>query len=149
MTASRERLELYNDMTTLLERKNQEALIKKAEKPEEVTVVKPALFPTEPVNPPRTATTGLMGLVIGLVLGLIAAFIVETFDTSIGGHRGREETLKTKVLGVIPQMDVKELHESFKEKLPEGVAEEISPAHMVNMVSHYAPKSMMAESFRG
>jgi len=54
------KVELYNDMTTLLERKNQEALIKKAEKPEEVTVVKPALFPTEPVNPPRTATTGLM-----------------------------------------------------------------------------------------
>ena len=143
------KVELYNDMTTLLERKNQEALIKKAEKPEEVTVVKPALFPTEPVNPPRTATTGLMGLVIGLVLGLIAAFIVETFDTSIGAIEDVEETLKTKVLGVIPQMDVKELHESFKEKLPEGVAEDISPAHMVNMVSHYAPKSMMAESFRG
>jgi polysaccharide biosynthesis transport protein len=143
------KVELYNDMTTLLERKNQEALIKKAEKPEEVTVVKPALFPTEPINPPRTATTGLMGLVIGLVLGLIAAFIVETFDTSIGAIEDVEETLKTKVLGVIPQMDVKELHESFKEKIPEGVAEEISPAHMVNMVSHYAPKSMMAESFRG
>ncbi len=142
------KVELYNDMTTLLERKNQEALIKKAEKPEEVTVVKPALFPTEPINPPRTATTGAMGLIIGLVLGLIAAFIVETFDTSIGAIEDVEETLKTRVLGVIPQADTKELHERFKEKLPEGMAE-ISPGHMVNMVSHYVPKSMMAESFRG
>ena len=142
------KVELYNDMTTLLERKNQEALIKKAEKPEEVTLVKPALFPTEPINPPRTAATGAMGLIIGLVLGLIAAFIVETFDTSIGAIEDVEETLKTRVLGVIPQADTKELHESFKEKLPQGMAE-ISPGHMVNMVSHYAPKSMMAESFRG
>ena len=142
------KVELYNDMTTLLERKNQEALIKKAEKPEEVTVVRPALFPAEPINPPRTATTGAMGLVIGLVLGLIAAFIVETFDTSIGAIEDVEETLKTRVLGVIPQADTKELHDSFKEKLPEGMAE-LSPVHMVNMVAHYVPKSMMAESFRG
>jgi succinoglycan biosynthesis transport protein ExoP len=144
----RRKVELYNDMTTLLERKNQEALIKKAEKPEEVTVVKPALFPTEPINPPRSAATGAMGMIIGLVLGLIAAFIVETFDTSIGAIEDVEETLKTRVLGVIPQADTKEVHESFKEKLPEGMAE-ISPAHIVNMVAHYVPKSMMAESFRG
>ena len=142
------KVELYNDMTTLLERKNQEALIKKAEKPEEVTVVKPALFPVEPINPPRTATTGAMGLIIGLVLGLIAAFIVETFDTSIGAIEDVEETLRTRVLGVIPQADTKEMHESFKEKFPEGIAR-VSPAHVVNMVSHYVPKSMMAESFRG
>ena len=142
------KVELYNDMTTLLERKNQEALIKKAEKPEEVTVVKQALFPTEPINPPKTAATGAMGLIIGLVLGLIAAFIVETFDTSIGAIEDVEETLKTRVLGVIPQADAKEVHESFKGKLPEGM-EVLSPAQMVNMVAHYAPKSMMAESFRG
>jgi len=142
------KVELYNDMTTLLERKNQEALIKKAEKPEEVTVVKPALFPTEPINPPRTATTGAMGLVIGLVLGLIAAFVVETFDTSIGAIEDVEETLKTRVLGVIPFADTKEVHESFKEKLPEGMAG-VTPDHLVDMVAHYVPKSMMAESFRG
>jgi capsular exopolysaccharide synthesis family protein len=142
------KVELYNDMTTLLERKNQEALIKKAEKPEEVTVVKPALFPAEPINPPRTAATGAMGLIIGLVLGLIAAFIVETFDTSIGAIEDVEETLKTRVMGVIPQADTKELHESFREKLPEGIGE-ISAAQIVNMVAHYVPKSMMAESFRG
>jgi polysaccharide biosynthesis transport protein len=142
------KVELYNDMTTLLERKNQEALIKKAEKPEEVTVVKPALFPTDPINPPRTATTGAMGLVIGLVLGLIAAFVVETFDTSIGAIEDVEETLKTRVLGVIPYAETKEVYQGFKEKLPEGMAE-ISPDHLVDMVAHYVPKSMMAESFRG
>lgn len=50
------KVELYNDMTALLERKNQEALIRKAEKPEEITIVKPALLPTSPMNPPKTAT---------------------------------------------------------------------------------------------
>jgi capsular exopolysaccharide synthesis family protein len=89
-----------------------------------------------------------MGLVIGLVLGLIAAFVVETFDTSIGAIEDVEETLKTRVLGVIPFADTKEVHESFKEKLPEGMAG-VTPDHLVDMVAHYVPKSMMAESFRG
>lgn len=141
------KVDLYNDMTALLERKNQEALIRKAEKPEEVTIVKPALFPTEPVNPPRTAATGALGLIIGLVLGLIAAFIVETFDTSLGAIEDVEETLKTRVLGVIPQTDLEDLDESFQEKAPEGMGE-IAPARVVNMVCHFAPKSIMAESFR-
>jgi len=141
------KVELYSDMTALLERKNQEALIKKAEKPEEVTVVRASLFPTEPINPPRTGATGVLGLLIGLALGLIAAFIVETFDTSLGAIEDVEETLKTRALGVIPQTDREELHESVREKAPEGMGD-ISPAHVVNMVSHFAPKSIMAESFR-
>ena len=141
------KVELYNDMTNLLERKNQEAQIRKAEKPEEVSIVKPALFPSEPINPPRTAPTGAMGLLIGVVLGMIAAFIIETFDTSLGAIEDVEETLKTQVWGVVPQADVKELQETVKEHIPEGLTE-FSSSQIVSLVSHFAPKSMMAESFR-
>ena len=105
---------------SLLEQKNQEALIRKAEKPEEVTIVKPALTPTSPINPPKTATTGAMGVVIGLVLGLVAAFIVETFDTSLGAIEDVEETLGSQVLGVVPHADAKELIETLEETLPKG-----------------------------
>jgi succinoglycan biosynthesis transport protein ExoP len=141
------KVELYNDMTTLLEHKNQEAQIRKAEKPEEVSIVKPGLFPDEPINPPKTVPTGVMGLLIGIVLGMIAAFIVETFDTSLGAIEDVEETLKTPVWGVVPHADLKELHEIVKEHTPDGLTE-FSSAQIVALVSHFAPKSMIAESFR-
>ena len=134
-------------MTALLERKNQEAQIRKAEKPEEISIVKPALFPAEPINPLRTGPTGVMGLLIGLVVGMIAAFIVETFDTSLGAIEEVEETLKSPVWGVIPQAEEKNLQEVVKEHLPEGLSEFSSP-HIISLVSHFAPKSMMAESLR-
>jgi succinoglycan biosynthesis transport protein ExoP len=140
-------VELYTDMTTLLERKNQEALIKRSEKPEEVNIVKPALLPSSPINPPRTVATGAMGIVIGFIFGLVIAFIVETFDTSLGAIEDVEQTLKTPVLGLIAQVDVKDIQENLREKHPEGI-DEHSMKQAVNLIAHFVPKSMMAESFR-
>ena len=140
-------VELYTEMTTLLERKNQEALIRRSEKPEEVNIVKPALLPTSPINPPRTAATGVMGSIIGIVLGLIIAFIVETFDTSLGAIEDVEQTLGIPVLGVIPHVDLKVIQENITERHAERVKEH-SLKQAVNLISHFVPKSMMAESFR-
>jgi len=140
-------VESSRNMTALLEQKNQEALIRKAEKPEEVVLVKPALLPTAPINPPKTATTGATGIIIGLVLGLVLAFIVETFDTSLGAIEDVEETLGAKVLGVIPYTDPKDIQENLKDRYPEGM-DERTLSNVVNLVSHYAPKTMISESFR-
>ncbi|MFC1868348.1 SPOR domain-containing protein [Thermodesulfobacteriota bacterium] len=137
----------FRDMTALLEKKNQEALIRKAEKPEEVVIVKPALLSTSPINPPKTVATGAMGVVIGIVLGLILAFIVETFDTSLGAIEDVEETIGAKVLGVIPQTDAKDILGSFKDKSPKE-SDELDSKKIINLVSHFAPKTMIAESFR-
>lgn len=138
-------VESLQNMTALLEQKNQEALIRKAEKPEEVRIVREALLPAEPINPPRYAATGFMGLLIGLVFGLVLAFVVETFDTSIGAIEDVEETLEAQVLGVIPQADIKEIQESLKSEYPEGIED---VGKFINMVAHFAPKSMIAESLR-
>ncbi|MBW1792790.1 MAG: hypothetical protein JRJ14_11180, partial [Deltaproteobacteria bacterium] len=116
-------VESSRNMTALLEQKNQEALIRKAEKPEEVVIVKPAMLPTDRINPPKTATTGIMGIIIGMVLGLVLAFVVETFDTSLGAIEDVEETLGAKVLGVIPQTDTRDIQESLKDRYPEGMDE--------------------------
>jgi succinoglycan biosynthesis transport protein ExoP len=139
--------QLLTDMTALLEQKNQEALIRKAEKPEEVTIVKPALLPSGPINPPRAARTGTMGVVVGLVLGLVLAFVIETFDTSIGAIEDVEMTLGTQVLGVIPHSDDRDIQNGLKENSENGsnVAYE---RQTIYLRSHFAPKSMMAESFR-
>jgi capsular exopolysaccharide synthesis family protein len=141
------RVDSYNNMTALLERKNQEAHIRRAEKPEEVTIVKPALLPSKPINPPKTAATGAAGIMIGLVLGIVIGFTVETFDTSLGAIEDVEETLGTQVLGIIPQADIKDIREGLKEKHPEKIKEH-SVEQAVNLISHLVPKSMMAESFR-
>jgi succinoglycan biosynthesis transport protein ExoP len=137
----------FRDMTVLLEQKNQEALITKAEKPEEVIIVRPALLSTTPINPPKTVATGAMGIIIGIVLGLVFAFIVETFDTSLGAIEDVEETLGAKVLGVIPHADYKDIIVSLKDKIPKDV-DEFALKKMITLVSHFAPKTMIAESFR-
>jgi capsular exopolysaccharide synthesis family protein len=88
-----------------------------------------------------------MGVVIGLILGLVVAFIVETFDTSLGAIEDVEQTLGTQVLGVIPQTDVKDVHAGLTEKL-HGKPSPHSLKQAVNLISHFAPDSIMAESFR-
>ena len=142
------RVEYYRNMTSLLEEKNQEALIRKAEKPEEITMVRPALLPTAPINPPKTATTGAIGFIIGVILGLVAALVVETFDTSLGAIEDVEQTIGAPVLGVIPFLDAKQLHQSLKEKFPDGVDDLPSIIKSPQIISHFAPMSVIAESFR-
>lgn len=132
---------------TFLEEKYQESLIKEAEKIEEVKIVKPALEPTIPINPPKTMATGVVGTLIGLILGIVFAFLIETFDTSIGAIEEVEDFLGVHVLGIIPYISSQEIRATLKEKYPGDVDEEIANRN-ARLVSHFAPKSILAESFR-
>ena len=130
----------------LLEKKNQEAMIRKAEKPEEVTIVRPALLPRVPINPPKTASKGAMGIVIGIVIGLVVAFVAETFDTSLGAIDDVEEALGSQVLGIIPHGDFVSIHEREESREKD---EDMSPFKQeAFLVSHFLPQTMIAESFR-
>ncbi len=79
-----------------------------------------------------------MGVVIGIVLGLVIAFIVETFDTSLGAIEDVEETLGLQVLGVIPHADDREIQGVLKDKHPEGI-QEPSENHAGYLRSHFIP----------
>ncbi len=141
------KVDSYQHMTALLEEKNQEALIRQAEKPDEIAIVRPALFPTEPINPPKTMAKGGLGVIVGLVLGLVIAFIVETFDTSLGAIQDVEAELGTQVLGIIPDSDIKLIQEGMKGKA--GEEEHASPFRgKLELASHFAPQSVFAEGFR-
>lgn len=135
------------EVYTLLETKYQEALIKEAEKVEEVQIVKPALEPTTPVNPPKTVATAAVGTIMGLILGIVFAFIIEIFDTSIGAIEEVESLLGVPVLGIIPYVGVQEMKATLEEKYPEGLEEGMVERY-ARLVSHFAPESVLAESFR-
>jgi len=135
------------EVYTLLEEKYQESLIREAEKIEEVKIVKPALEPLIPINPPQTGQTAAVGIIIGMILGIIFAFIIETFDTSIEAIEEVEELLGVPVSGIIPFVSVNEIKLMLKEKYHEDVDEGTADRH-ARLVSHFAPDSTLAESFR-
>ncbi len=131
----------------LLEKQYQESLIKNAEKIEEVQVVKPALEPVIPINPPKTGATTGLGFVLGTILGIIFAFVIETFDTSIGAVEEVEEFLGVRVLGVVPHVDFEELKATLAEK-PDKEVDEDKLWRITRLITHFAPKTTSAESYR-
>lgn len=135
------------EIYTMLEKQYQEALIQNAEKIEEVEIVKPALEPTTPVNPPKTGATTGLGFILGLILGVVFAFLIETFDTSIGAVEDVEEFLGVRVLGIIPHIDFEEVRLAIKEKTG-GDVDDDRMWRISRMISHFAPKTTAAESYR-
>jgi succinoglycan biosynthesis transport protein ExoP len=135
------------EIYTMLEKQYQESLIQNAEKLDEVQIVKPALEPSNPINPPKTGATTGLGLIIGIILAVVFAFVVETFDTSIGAVEDVEEFLGARVLGVIPHVNFEELKLTLREKLAKDVDSD-QLWRIGRLISHFAPKTTSAESYR-
>ncbi len=140
-------VKLNGEVYVLLEQKHQEALIKEAEKIEEVSIVKPALKPNTAINPPQTASITFVGTILGLVLGLVFAFVMETMDTSIGTIEDVEDYLGVPVVGIIPYIGLEDIKEILLKKSHIEQADEILERN-ARLVTHFAPKSTMAESYR-
>jgi len=142
------KVQLNEELYTFLESKQQEALIKNAEKIRETSVVKPAL-PGDIINPPTPPITTLaIGLFIGLLIGAVVAFIYESLDTSFGTIEEVEKFMDVPVLGIIPHHDLRIIMEKIRKDMK---ARDI-PDYVLQMnamlVSHFAPKSSIAESYR-
>ena len=130
-------------MASFLEEKKQDAMIRLAEKPNVVEIVKRAQLPSEPVNPPGIVKTCLAGLIAGALLGLILALLSEIFSGQVRLIDEIEKNLGLKVLGVIPQTFRKKVIEGLKKEPDESVGR-----MYINLVSHFAPKTMISESVR-
>jgi capsular exopolysaccharide synthesis family protein len=135
------------EIYTMLKKQHQQALIQNAEQIEEVQIVKPALEPSMPTNPPKTAPSTRLGFIIGIILGLVFAFLIETFDTSIGAVEDVEDFLGVRVLGIIPHIDFDELRQAFKEKSGMEIDDD-RMWRISRMISHFAPKTTSAEGYR-
>jgi capsular exopolysaccharide synthesis family protein len=135
------------EVYTLLEKKYQEALIQENVRLEEVQIVRPALEPTVPINTPKTAVNTLLGMIIGLILGVVFAFLIETFDTSIGAIEEIEAFLETRVLGIIPYLKIEDVKEALKDQLAGDVHDEILKRQF-RLISHFMPTSTLSENYR-
>lgn len=138
---------INGDLLVTLKAKHQELLIKSAAQIEEVTVIAPAMIPSEPINAPNTELNLLIGTLMGLFLGVVLAFARESFDTSIATIEGIEEFLKVPVLGVIPQFDNKDLEAAAREALP-STASAATVANFSKLICLIDPKSVLSESLR-
>jgi succinoglycan biosynthesis transport protein ExoP len=67
----------------------------------QVSLVEPALKPTEPVRP-RTSLNVILGLVLGLMLGVGLAFLRELLDRSVKAPEELEIAVDAPVVGTIP-----------------------------------------------
>ncbi len=134
-------------MTSYLEEKKQEAMIKRAEKPNEVEIIKRAQLSSTPVIPLKIWETILAGMLTGIVIGLILVFVSEIFLNSAGFIEEIEKTLDVKIIGVIPRIDIKSLITGMKSE-QEKVTVLSSPDRTLTMITHFAPEAIISESLR-
>lgn len=135
------------EVYTLLEKKYQESLIAEAEKLEEVKIVKPAIEPAAPVNPPKIGTNTILGTLLGIILGVVFAFLIETFDTSIGAIEEVEEFLGVHVMGVIPFVSVEEIKTLLSDD-PNAILDEDKVRRYARLAAHFVPSSTLSESYK-
>jgi capsular exopolysaccharide synthesis family protein len=137
---------LNENLQSTLRTKLQEVQIKEREQVEEVSLVRPAMVPGAPTNPPQTAGKAIVGLLIGLTVGLVLAFVLESLDTSIGTIQDVESYLEVPVLGLIPLID------PLKDPLlaPPEEEDEASPLARMRpfLISLLSPRSTVAEAYR-
>lgn len=124
----------------------QDARIKEAEKFEEITVVKPALFPDSPINQASSMKKVFFGLILGFFLGIVLSILYENLDTSFETIEEVSAFIEAPILGVIPHIDFPKFRDKYLADLPD--IKEKKLADFASMLVHYAPKSPVAESYR-
>lgn len=134
--------QLYNEITT----EYLQAQIRNAERFQEVTVIERAVGATRVTESGRSSK-GLVAALVGLLLGIIVALVVETLDTSIGAIEDVESLLNVPVIGIIPPIDFDEIRDEIRKVAPE-MLEHPDIGSLMNLVSHYVPRSPVSEAYR-
>ena len=147
LTRLEREVKLNGVLYATLKKKHQELLIKGAEQIEEVTILEPAVASSVPVNAPAIELNIMVGTLMGMFLGIVIAFMRESFDTSIGTIEGVEEFIQVPVLGVIPQIEEKELREAAAKELPPDVSPETLDVFS-KLICLVDQKSFLSESYR-
>jgi polysaccharide biosynthesis transport protein len=130
----------------MLMRKHQEALIKEADKVQELSVVESATRGV-PRKQPGRVLRSFIGLLVGLLLGLVGAFVAESLDTSIGSIEDVEQYLGLSVIGVVPHIEPDAVRREILQHNP-ALAADPNVEGLATLVTQFAPQSPVAEAFR-
>ncbi len=139
-------VKVNEDIYTLLQQRYQEALIKEAEKIQEVSVVEYAAEAARHAVPGRSVR-GLAGLLVGLLLGLLAAFVQETLDTSIDTIEDVESYLNVPVVGMVPQFNLEDCVEAVVRQQP-WMAETPHLKEYASVIARHDRRSAASEAYR-
>ncbi len=140
-------IRVNEDLYATLKTKQQELLVKSAERIEEVTLITPGVAPVAPINTADNQMNLMVGGVMGVFLGVVLAFTRESFDTSIGTIEGIEEFLKVPVLGVVPEYDERGLRDLAGKALPPDTEQDIVEIFS-KLPCLVDPTSVLSESLR-
>ncbi|HCL30023.1 MAG TPA: hypothetical protein DIC52_16495 [Candidatus Latescibacteria bacterium] len=138
---------MRQEVARVLEESYQQALIREADKVEEVTVLEWALMPAVAVNPHHPLQRAIMGVLLGLVLGIVFAVVAETLDTSIGTIEDVQEYAGTQVIGIVPFINVDEVRASLQRRGVD-VSDERTVQRKAQLVAYFDPQSTLAETYR-
>ena len=144
-TQLRREITISENLLTTLRTKLQEVQIKEKEQVEEVSLVRPATEPAEPINRQQTSGKAVVVLLIGLTIGLVLAFVLESLDTSIGTIQDVETYLGSSVMGLIPNIDL-----SRDTSLAPAHEDRDSPLRRMRpfLLSLLSPKSTITKTYR-
>jgi len=138
---------MRQEVARVLEESYQQALIREADKVEEVTVLEWALTPSVAVNPHHPTQRAILGVILGLILGVVFAVVAETLDTSIGTIEDVQEYTGTQVVGIIPFINVDDVRASMQRRGVD-VFDERTVQRKAQLVAYFDPQSTLAETYR-
>ncbi len=139
--AQLERAYKINDnIYEMLMEKYEEAKITEAGQLGNVKIIDKAFVPSFPIKPNKKKNI-LFALLVGIGIGLVFTVFTEYLDTSIKEPKDIEEFVGEPTLGVIPDMNGKNLAKRCKGN---GKV----PSIRKLLLSNYAPRSTISESYR-
>jgi tyrosine-protein kinase Etk/Wzc len=134
--------------------KYEDAKIAEQAKVGNIRIIDFADLPTVPIKP-RVSMKILVGLILGVGLGIGAAFLVHSLDTKLRTLEDMESYVHLPIMGTIPLIreaegKLAEFNSMIERAEGENREQLTRSMHFVlqQLVSHYAPKSPIAEAYR-
>ena len=134
--------------------KYEDAKIAEQAKVGNIRIIDYAELPVNPIKP-RVSMNILVGIILGLGLGVGAAFLVHSLDTKLRTLEDMEGYVQLPIVGTIPiiheaEAKLAEFNAMIEQAEGESREHLARSMHfvMMQLVSHYAPKSPIAEAYR-
>ncbi|HRX76896.1 MAG TPA: GNVR domain-containing protein, partial [Candidatus Cloacimonadota bacterium] len=134
--------------------KYEDAKIAEQAKVGNIRIIDYADQPTVPIKP-RVSMNILVGIILGMGLGIGAAFLVHSLDTKLRTLEDMESYVQLPIMGTIPLIreaegKLSEFNSMIERAEGENREQLTRSMHFVlqQLVSHYAPKSPIAEAYR-